>query len=78
MPEMDGYEATKKIRSLGKTEPLIIIGLSGNALREQEEKALESGMDYYIRKPIDFEELREVLINTAMRIDNPTQNNAVA
>lgn len=78
MPEMDGYEATEKIRSLRKTNPLIIIGLSGNALREQEKQALESGMDYYIRKPIDFNELKEVLVNAVNRIDNPSKKNEVA
>ena len=59
MPEMDGYEATRKIRALdapqAKTVP--IIAMTANVFREDIEKCLESGMNGHIGKPLDFDEV---------------------
>jgi PAS domain S-box len=63
MPEMDGYEATRQIRALGRpdagTTP--IIAMTANAYREDVEKALEVGMNAHIAKPIQVWELIELL-----------------
>jgi len=63
MPEMDGYEATRRIRSLdtpkGKTIP--IVAMTANAFREDIEECLAAGMDDHIGKPIDFEKVIEKL-----------------
>ena len=55
MPVMDGLEATQRIRALRRFENLPIIGLSAGAYAEDIEKALESGMNNYITKPVDIE-----------------------
>ena len=55
MPEMDGYEATQKIKQL-KPET-IIIGQSAYALSNDDIKARNLGCDEYLTKPIDAEEL---------------------
>lgn len=63
MPEMDGYEATRRIRlSTGSSHKPYIIGLSANAMKEHEERALASGMNIYLRKPVQFEEVCEALL----------------
>jgi CheY-like chemotaxis protein len=64
MPVMDGYQATRKIRQLELELGIhtLIIGLSANALREQEQKALQCGMDDYLRKPVRLEDLRTSLM----------------
>ena len=63
MPVMNGYEATKMIRSLeredAKTIP--IIAMTANAFTEDRIKAKESGMDEHIAKPVDVELLVKVI-----------------
>ena len=60
MPNMNGYEATQKIREYNKGIP--IIALSANVLQEDIKKAKESGVNDYLSKPIDLDKLYEVLI----------------
>ncbi len=59
MPEMDGWEATKKIREFNKE--VIIFGLSANVTTEAIDKALESGMNNYLSKPFKKEHLYKLL-----------------
>ncbi|GHU66223.1 hypothetical protein AGMMS49983_15420 [Clostridia bacterium] len=56
MPEMDGYEATRKIRSLDRPDAksVVIIAMTANALKADVENALNAGMNGHIAKPIDF------------------------
>ncbi|MCL2689137.1 MAG: response regulator [Chitinispirillia bacterium] len=65
MPEMDGHEATRRIRASahprGKTIP--IIAMTANVFREDVEKCLKAGMDDHIGKPIDVDELLAMLKN---------------
>ena len=71
MPEMDGYEATIRIRQNNSLAQPIIIGLSANVLKEQETKAINAGMDEYLRKPIDLEELFNKLLFAKKSLDRP-------
>lgn len=59
MPRMDGYELTRRLRSLGVTCP--IIGITANALREEGRRCMESGMDAWLVKPIDLASLGRLL-----------------
>lgn len=63
MPIMNGYEATRTIRSLPRKDvkTLPIIAMTANALEEDKEAALKSGMNDHVAKPIDIELLMGVL-----------------
>lgn len=60
MPEMDGYEATRIIRQSDIAQP-VIIAMTANAMPEDNQKCLDSGMDAYISKPFKFEEVVKAL-----------------
>jgi len=63
MPEMDGYEATRRIRAMGpgKAAAVPIIAMTANVFREDVERCLEVGMDGHIGKPIDLGEVLDEL-----------------
>ena len=63
MPKMDGYKATKEIRSLqDKAKASIpIVAMTANAFEEDKKKAFDAGMDGHIAKPINIEDLFVVL-----------------
>lgn len=63
MPVMNGYEATKAIRAMQREDvkTLPIIAMTTNAMEEDKEAALKSGMNAHIAKPIDMELLMSVL-----------------
>ncbi len=59
MPEMNGYEATKAIREISDSVP--IIALTAYAFTSDEEKIMDSGFDAYTPKPLDANRLRNQL-----------------
>ena len=59
MPNLDGIEATKKIREMGYQAP--IVALTAFAEEENVQKCFDSGMDYFLSKPIRRPQLKEVL-----------------
>ena len=61
MPEMDGYEASRLIRMQARFSRLPIIAMTANALDSEKQKALASGMNAYITKPIDQETMFSTL-----------------
>lgn len=64
MPVMDGYKTTQKIRELEETQnlnPTPIVALTADITSENKQKCLDAGMNEYITKPFNFEELSDVL-----------------
>jgi signal transduction histidine kinase/DNA-binding response OmpR family regulator/HPt (histidine-containing phosphotransfer) domain-containing protein len=69
MPEMDGLEATRRIRKLEAEQPSgpwpQIFAMTADAMPEDREVCLNAGMHDYLTKPLDFEAVRAALVRTA-------------
>lgn len=65
MPEMDGFEATRQIRAWEYEHhrtPVPIVALTAHILREHKDRALAAGMNAHIGKPVELEELGEIIV----------------
>jgi CheY-like chemotaxis protein len=60
MPEMDGLEATRMLRLCLQDQP-VIIAMTANVMQGDRDDCLQAGMDDYISKPLDLEELVRLL-----------------
>lgn len=61
MPDMDGLEATKKIRALPPKRQPYIIAMTAHAMKGDREECLQAGMNDYVSKPVRIEELQGAL-----------------
>ena len=57
LPVIDGWEATRRVKSDDATRGVPIIGLTAHAMAGDREKAIEAGCDDYDTKPVEFERL---------------------
>ncbi|MDB5279122.1 MAG: hybrid sensor histidine kinase/response regulator [Ferruginibacter sp.] len=76
MPEMDGLEATRMIRLCLEVQP-VIIAMTANVMQGDRQDCMQSGMDDYISKPVELNELMGMLEKWALLI-NEKKNAAVA
>lgn len=67
MPEMDGLAATRYIRKQFENQPAII-AMTANALPEDKELCFKAGMNYYLSKPVNIEELVNMLEKIALEL----------
>ena len=72
MPELDGLDATRQIRErLPKERQPRIVAMTANALSGDRERCLAAGMDDYISKPVQLEELAKVMQRQQVHVDVP-------
>jgi CheY-like chemotaxis protein/HPt (histidine-containing phosphotransfer) domain-containing protein len=73
MPELDGFELTKRIRADDRWRSLPIIAMTAHALKGDRERCLEAGMDDHLTKPIISEHLLAMVDKWAPRPGSPAQ-----
>lgn len=61
LPELDGWECTRRLRAAPSTKNIHIIALTAHALREDRRRALAAGCDAYLTKPVDFSRLLQTI-----------------
>lgn len=62
MPEIDGLEATRRLRKMQLARQPVVIGLTANAFAEDREACLAAGMNQFVTKPVTMKMLREALL----------------
>jgi two-component system sensor histidine kinase/response regulator len=82
MPELDGFEASQRIRELERRRDLLvhtpIIAITANAMQGDRDRCLLAGMDDYVSKPIGIDQLRATLGKWIKKPDETRQDNAAA
>lgn len=65
MPVMGGYEATRQIRRLDRTDAqsIPIIALTANAFAEDIQQAMDAGMNAHVAKPLNIKIIKKIIIN---------------
>ena len=61
MPDMDGYETTRRIRALENGKAVPIIALTADAMEDDRARGMDAGMDAYITKPVEVDTLFDCL-----------------
>ncbi|HCY61529.1 MAG TPA: hybrid sensor histidine kinase/response regulator [Oxalobacteraceae bacterium] len=79
MPEMDGLETTRRLRALspGATKPYII-AMTANAMPGDKEACMAAGMNAYVSKPVELDDIRQVLASVRTHEDSSASPHAVA
>ncbi|MCS5711178.1 ATP-binding protein [Candidatus Berkiella aquae] len=76
MPEMDGFDATKKIREIENEKAInaktVIVALTANALKGTKDKCLAVGMNDYLSKPVNYSQLCMTLIKHLPNLQGPS------
>ena len=67
LPEIDGWEAVRRLKAEGQTSGTPIIALTAHAMKGDQERCLAAGMDGYLAKPIRAPELDAILATCVMR-----------
>jgi len=77
MPELDGLEATRKIRTTTLEQP-VIVAMTANAMKEDRDDCLQAGMDDFLSKPVKLEEVVSMLAKWSIIIKSNNTNTGKA
>ena len=72
MPDMDGYETIREVRSMDAFRDLPIIAVTAKAMKGDRQKCIQAGASDYVSKPVDIDHLISVLRVSIQRADSAT------
>jgi CheY-like chemotaxis protein len=80
MPDMDGYEVARRIRSTAGHDNVLLIALTGWGQEHDQQRSLAAGFDHHVVKPPDIDKLRDLLTTgwseTTDRVRSPSSDPA--
>lgn len=77
LPDLDGYEVARALRADPALRSVYLVAVTGYGQEEDRRRALQSGFDYHVTKPVAKDEL-ELLLTTSPRFDTPCCANGVS
>jgi CheY-like chemotaxis protein len=69
MPDMDGYETMREIRSRTRFADLPVVAVTAKAMKGDRQKCIQAGASDYVSKPVDLDQLISVLRVSVQRAD---------
>ena len=75
MPVVDGYEATRRLRLLPALNKVVVVALTAHAVAGERERCLAAGMDDYLTKPFELDDLRDMMLKWLDKSGKHTQLN---
>ena len=69
LPGMDGYEVARKVRNDPKLRGTILVALTGYGREEDKREAAAAGFDHHLTKPIEFDQLQELISRLSRHAD---------
>jgi PAS domain S-box-containing protein len=71
MPGLNGYQIAERLRSSPETKDIILIATTGYGQDEDRQRAIQSGFDHHLVKPVEFKVVEELLASVAQRLGKP-------
>ena len=71
LPGMSGYDVARAMRAEPSLAATLLVALTGYALPEDRQQALQAGFDHHLSKPVAFDELRSVLASSPLGVGPP-------
>jgi CheY-like chemotaxis protein len=71
LPGIDGFEVAKRVRSEPSTNHVTLIAITGYGQQSDRTRALASGFDAHLVKPVKFEQLAQLLMKPEPRVGEP-------
>ncbi|HLF72959.1 MAG TPA: response regulator [Anaerolineales bacterium] len=73
MPEMDGWQASQKLKADESTKSIPLFALTAHTLPQDRKRALEAGCDGYVSKPIHVESFLSLIDEAFQKLNRPVQ-----
>ena len=70
MPEVDGYETVRRLRSIPELQHSIVVALTAHAIAGERERCIAAGMNDYLTKPFEIDDLRKMMVKWLVTQDS--------